>query len=872
MNDGVVYQQNREKLLPLLERGAEILDPKKEAHPQEEAFPSWKQAADRLRDTRRKLLEDQFSIVLLAEMKGGKSTTFNAVACDGRELSPVGTYIRTSGCAVRAQNLADANEPERAEVDWRTPEELIAGFDDLLLPHLRELAPGRFSEQREQPPQVLLHLDTPTDRDLLRQAAERERDLWQQDKTHYDPENRGYIDVFRFALLVATFYGQEDLEKLRTRPPYNPKDGSGLINPEAVSGFIQYPEDWEERWADGNPANFRWDEITFAFVSSVNLFLHAPKLEKIGAALIDCPGLFASRFDTMVADAALARADAILYLLPGDKAIALSSLNVLREIQRRGMEHKLFFAWNMRTSEKNAEKLLSNLKATLKNNGFKAPAGDYFLVHAGLALRTEQAERIINDSFDSHTRKEIARRKDISESEVAEAIWGEIDLWQRGLCPASKPLSERNQQTVESTRAMSRLGELVGKSEDFVVRNKASFILVENGVEVITRLLKEVEGGLRQRESQALQKEDEHKAQFQKAAKELQDFEDRCDTLLRDFDDVASDALLAEEFVERLDQQFQKKMAGEMTDRIFSEVIGWNLLWKGLFPSNRKEIGNRISAISTTVMGKEIDGRFRGWVQEVEAGTSEVYRKKIARRVDEVRRDVEREWGKVAALELAILDGIPVPDLSSNIQQAVQQTPTVFDTAQLPDPAINHLLRGGALAMTAVGAAVGAAIAFHVAASVGWLTTIIYGPSTAGPVGWALSGLAVALLGGFWFSGGKDAARKKLASKIEEDLKTQWPKVSKELQEPVRSFGSGIRLWYREAFRKEVVGKPRRVFEERKVDAERLFRCSQKDRYKYAADAKAMREQQIEPLRRDLETFATECRAALSKTRAVEAV
>lgn len=862
MNASVVYQQNREKLLPLLTRGAELLDS------QEEALPSWKQAAHRLRDTRRKLLEDQFSIVLLAEMKGGKSTAFDAVACDGRELSPVGTFIRTSGCAVRAQNLADASKPERAEVEWRTPEELIAGFDDLLLPHLRELAPGRFdpprneesSEQREQPPMVVLHLDNPKDRDLLRQAAERERDLWQQDKAHYDPENRGYIDVFRFALLVGTFYGQADLEKLRKQRQYHPEE---------VSGFIQYPEDWEERWEDGNPGNFRWDEITFAFVSSVNLFLHAPKLEKIGAALIDCPGLFASRFDTMVADAALAGADAILYLLPGDKQIALSSLNVLREIQRRGMEHKLFFAWNMRTSEKNAEKLLSNLKATLKNNGFKAPAGDYFLVHAGLALRTEQAERIINDRFDSHTRKEIARRKDISESEVAEAIWGEIDLWQRGLFPATKPLSERNQQTVESTRVMSRLSELVGKSEDFVVRHKASFILLENGVEVITRLLKEVEGGLRQRESQALQKEDEHKAQFQKAAKELQDFEGRCDTLLKVFDDVEPDALLAKEFVARLDQQFQMELAGVMTDRIFSEVIGWSLLWGAVFQS--KKIANRISVISKTVMSREIDRRFRAWVQEVEAGTSEVYHQQIARRVDEVRRGVEREWGKVAALELAILDGIPVPALSSNIQEAVQQSPSVFNTDDMPDSAIKHLQRGGALVMTAVGAAVGAAIAFHVAASAGWLTTFIYGPSAYGPVGWALSALAVTVLAGFWLLGGKATARNKLASNIEKHFKTQWPQVSKELRESVRGFGFGIRSWYREAFRKEVVGKPRRVFEERKTDAERLFRRSQKERDKVAAAAKDTCEQQIEPLRRELETFATECRAALSKASDLEA-
>jgi hypothetical protein len=862
MNASTVYQRNREKLLSLLTRGADILQS------EEEALPSWECTAKQFRATRRKLLEDQFSIVLLAEMKGGKSTTFNAVACDGRELSPVGTVIRTSACLVRAQNLADTNERERAEVEWREPEELIAGFDDLLLPHLRELAPGRFEASKDPegkilPPNVAeeLKLTDPADRDLLRRAAERERDLWQRSMAHYDPENRGYIDVFRFALLIATFYGHEEIKRLRSQHDFNPED---------VSRHIQYPEDWESRWETGDPRNFRWDEIVFAFVRSVSLFLHAPKLEKIGAALVDCPGLFASRFDTAVADEALAGADAILYLLPGERQIALSNLDVLRQIQRLGMEHKLFFAWNMRTSEKNAEKLLSNLKATLKNHGFKAPAGDYLLVHAGLALRAEQAEKLIKNAFDQHTRMEIVVRRDIEESEVPEAIWGEIELWQRSLFPLRKPLTERNPETVQAARAMSRIGELIAKSEDFVVQNKASFVLVENGADVITASLREVEGGLQQRESQALQKVGEHQAQFAKADLELRNFQGRCESILTIFEARDPDASLAAEFAGRLDKGFQKKLADEMTERIFSEVIGWDLLWKGLF--QRKEIANRVNAISKTVMSGAIDGQFRAWVQDVEKGTSPVYHREIARRVDEVRRGVQDEWSKVAALDLAILKGIPVPALSSNIREAVQQAPNVFDTDQVPDPAIAHLQRSGALVMAAVGAAIGAAIALHVAAGVGWLATLIHGPSMAGPIGWALSTLVVAILAAFWLLGGKGAAKDKLAHKIEQEMNKQWATVHQKVKESVEGFGFGIRYWYREAFRKEVVGKPRRVFEERKADAERLFCQSQERRDKVAADAKAMREQQIEPLRRDLETFAAECRAAMPKAQTAQAL
>ena len=849
-----IYEEQRGKLLPLLDRGAGLLENQKVT------LPSWQEAARQLRNTRRKLLEDRFSIVLLADMKAGKSTIFNAVACGGRELSPVGTTIRTSGCEVRAQNLADENEAELAEIVWRTSEELIRGFDDLLLPRLRELAPGRFDPTQDAsgqqvPPDVAkqLDLEKAEDRDLVRRAAEGERDLWLEDKAKYDPEN---MDIFRYALLVAEFYGHAELQKLRQRQQFELEE---------VGQHIRYPEDWETRWKEGDPAKFRWNEIVFAFVRSAQFFLHAPQLAKIGSALVDCPGLFASRSDTEVTFAALQGADAILYLFPGDKQIALSQLQVLRDLRPLGMDHKLFFAWNMRTSEKKAQQLFNLAQATLQNEGFKTPAGGCFLVHAGLALLSEQAEKLLQDKLDKETVEAIAQREEVGVTQVPKKVWSGIAKFRSNLQDEDEPLPvPPTAGGVEQARTESCVGEFVARCQDFVVRNKASFALLENGADFISQKLQTVESALGQREGQALQKVEEHREDSRKAGEELLNFEGRSEVLLNEFqtpETASADQQLAAEFTGRLTDEFRLRMAHAMAERIFQEVIGLDLLWKGLF--RRKEVDNRVRAITREVMSRAIDGEFRAWFEEVESGRSAVYRREIARRVERVQRGLQAEWEKVAALNIAILKQIPLPSLSSDIREAVRQAPNVFEASQVPDPALTHLQRSGALVLVAIGTAVGAAIAIHLAAATTWLTTLLYGPTLAGPVGWALAGVTTAILAGVWVLGGKNAARAKVEKKIDEELGKQWSTIRQEIEKSVIGLGFGIRSWYREAFRKEVVGKPRRIFEERKADADRLFSQSQADRDRVAAAAKELREKAIVPLRADLETFSTECRAKL---------
>lgn len=861
MNESAIYEKRRDQLLPLLQRGAEFLTA------QPDAQPSWIKAANEMRATADRLLANCFNIVLLADMQGGKSTVFNTIACEGRELSPVGCGIRTSGCLVRAQNLPDPNADERAEVTWRTSPEIVASFDSVLLPHFQTLAPERFKAPTEKGAEAILasgcladklNLEAPIDLDLLRQAAERERDRWREDKRSYaGADEQGRLDVVRIALLIAAFYRHEEIVKLRQRNNFKPEE---------VSRLIRYPERWEERWDSGNgdPHAFRWNEITFVFVREVNFHLHAPKLKKIGAALVDCPGLFASRFDTQVADNALAGADAILFLVPGEKQASLSQLEVLQNIRNRGREEVLFFAWNMRTQRVSAERMLADLKAKLASHGFKVPANNYFILHAKLALRAEQAARLLDGGLDLHTREAIASTdmEGGAPEEVDQKIWDDVILLQCNSFPRRELLREQTEATLKTIHAKSGLFSFVAQCQDYVVRNQARFVLVENGAKRVMRDLERVEKDLQQREVQVIRESEGYQAQVGAAEKELKNFEDRCDSVLRTFESDAPNKALAEEFVLQLDADLRQEIGNQITERIFAKVIGWELLWKGLF--RKKEIESEINAISCQILARAIDDRFSAWLATIQNGTSPAYRREIAARVDKVRRGIEEEWRKVGTLNVELLQGMPLTSLSSDIREAVQQAPGLFEANQAANPAIVHLQKGGALVLAAIASAVGAAVAAKVALATTWFTTLVSGPSMAGPVAWTLGALAVAILGAFWFLGGKDAAKAKLASKIAETLKCQWPGICDELKQAATGIGFGICKWYAEAFRNEVVSAPRRVLAERKREAERLFRASQVERERLAVAAKDMREKSIIPLKKDLEKFTTECEKDLA--------
>ena len=151
---------------------------------------------------------------------------------------------------------------------------------------------------------------------------------------------------------------------------------------------------------------FTLEESIFAFAGEIRFHIHSENLAKTGSIILDCPGLFASKWDSAMALKAIEDADAILYLLPGERAIGLSDLSTLKHIHAAGKGHKLFYALNMKKSVRDSiEIILPTSKATLEGAGINVADKEFFRVHADLALRAVQAQKLLDGKLDEFSKE-----------------------------------------------------------------------------------------------------------------------------------------------------------------------------------------------------------------------------------------------------------------------------------------------------------------------------------------------------------------------------------------------------------------------------------------------------------------------------------
>jgi hypothetical protein len=789
-----------------------------------------------LQGVRRKTLEDQFEIVLAGEFQGGKSTTFNAL-CDGRELSPVGAGIKTSGCILSAQNLADPQAPESAEIEWRTPRELAAGFSDLLLPHLQNLAPARFECATAAELPDLLDLDSVADRDLTARAVDAEWAVWKRNRSGYDPEQKGLLDVLRIASLIARFHAHEELIRLREKRRFSPEE---------VRGLAAFPPDWEERWLDRDPDRFRADEVVFVFIARIRLKLHSPNLGRLGCVLTDCPGLFASRWDTEVARRAMFNADAVLYLFDGSKTLKLSDLNALQFIQKNGMGHKLFFGCNMRAHTlADSRRILNASISALSHHGFDIQDREVTLFHALLGLRTVQAMARMNGAS-------AAVRPDIEEDRLRKTIRRQVAL----LDPQGPEDEEIDADLREETwnpdilarvRRLSGIDRLLDMVAETVVRKRARAILIDNGARMAAGSLLEAEGALRSREHGAFQKEREFRRQVAETETALRKFKGDCVRILDRIEETGPDYVLADDIWTRLADR-QPGLIQKIGDRIYSEVIGK----MSLSLLVRERFKDKITAI----IKAEIDACFtetiNGWVSEIRDGGNLLYRRHLVKRVQGISRDLKQVWDASDLSEMAFLQGIGLPEFSGDLALDTAAILRELDRDHaLENVRYNALLAAGG--MTGIFTATsGLLVAVYM------LITRLFWIRIATVVVFLVNIILVLLTRGMIEKSLRGEIQRKLTPAIE----MLFMEIQEDVKAEFRGFVGNIRSLYAEVFR-AAVNKPEKVFAVRKDQAERDFQSSREVRLAVAETARRVRETRIRPLRVRLQGFTARVEAGL---------
>ena len=780
---------------------------------------------EELKNTCRKVMEDQFRIVLISGFEQGKSTSFNAL-CDGIEVSPRGAMIRTSATVISAQNTEDANLLNTVKVIWRTDRELITVFSKYLLQTFRTIDKERF-KKLSLSEQLAETLRFPDDLPLLQEAVKR-RLASVEMLTNLSIEEE---EAMRMALIICKFYESEELETIKQKESFPITD---------IGSMVCFPMDWSqpwlERWMQNGEIPFTLKDCLFLFVREAHVYIKSKRLRKAGCLIVDCPGLYASDYDTKVAFDLLEGADAVWYILP-DGGLSQTDMESIQSLET-AKPGKVFYTINTRqTTMVNVHNtIIPNHIRNMNRLGIAKKQEDFFVYQAQLALISAQAEKIMNGSLDEHTKEAIgnlAKRlsgRNIQDPKDVLSGWAENSL--RINCSFNVPLDlfDEKGKGIQMLEEHSGFSQIISKIEDYIIRQKASSILIDMGTQKLIKILDQIEANLRIAEEMADKNEEEMLRQFEATKEVLEKFEVFCEEQLGKLSDENGgeiiDSVLANDYLKKIIidsiDEVAHKAAVTISNTNLNDV--------------RKEMCQQIinEVFSDVVLPKAV-----AWVNDIKQGNNESFNHEVMRVVKEIKETTEQQWRQVIK-EQPLLEGLPVP---TPIIGMDAMSVEFIDDVITKTPGVNIGIYAKEIGFwTAVGGVIG---------------TFVF-PSIGTATGAAIGGAVGALVANNQVNEDRvSQLEKAISDELGRNLAiaNDENELLKKQKKRVRGLRYGIINAFKEDFKVTI-----KAFEERTKEARDLHKVELSRRKKLKEESKSLRTKIIAPLYDDVLCFEEQVR------------
>ncbi len=836
------YEKRRNELLALLREATALDVPEK--------------YADELRQTARKCQEDAFEIALVGEFQGGKSTTFNAL-CDGRDISPRGHGIKTSAAVVTAQNIAGDETKdglsEWAEVKFKTAPAIVLGMSTLLRRPLADMDDFRrlnaglsdeaFAETVADSDRFpsLINLDDEANRAILQAAVD---SLWQRWNDNRASLSDDELDELRIATLQLRFYDT---------PEYRSMTAKTVLGVGQFQKLIAFPKDWAIRWTAGPNATFTLEEAAFVFVHSVLLRIHSENLRRLGCRVTDCPGLFANAYDTKVAERTIANADAVWYLINGEKAIGQKDLEIIRKIAAMGMLGKIEATCNLKGShEQKMADILPATKASLANAGHNVEVFPYnarlaFLAMQG-ALLLDPARKADFTAMDEANMRVDA--KDKTGTMTPAAMWVKM-VSRTGVTTELANVEAIDALDADSAalvRRESLLDGILTRLETEIIPKKARSILVDKGSDRAAKALVAYEGVLKATENAAEAKEAEWKAKVDEARRQLADFVERAKTII----DRSAFADTKDDLAMRMATDIVDIALGDEFIDVLATDVSVVLRTTGReFYMTRKAMEQALVQKLTPIMAEDFRDSLTRAVDAWKANADTNSLNRLRRALENVCADIHDLWEDRNLDQNEFLGGFVPPTVEAD---------DVFGVCGDLSDAIMGKTDIGSLAEA------GRRGIFTLIWDITW-------PFLLGMIGGMISlPLTIVVIAGktIWDMTRSEEERERAAiEKIQKEVDKIFGKVRPEIQKAVsdRKLRDGIAS----PIQKELLGSIGRIenllrkrlddlktdFEkERVARPEEMFGKSAEERRRIAEENKAIRTGTIKPLRKRIESFA----------------
>lgn len=828
-----IYENKRNQLIVLIEN---IL---------KTATSLPEKSRNELEDTISKLKRNSFEIVVVGEFQGGKSTLFDTI-CDGRDLSPRGSGIKTSACKISAQSVP-AEEKERVVLRWKNDEELMLTMLDLVKDNLMDdpNAYALFTKKNSTGDLILPSLSDNSIRDLATKALTKEWETYCKRPAAYDPEQTGRLDLLQISWIILNFYNNPELKQLRTKTQ---------ISPDELKSLVVFPIDWTIRWAkDKKETKWRFEEVPFVFLGEAEAYIHSRNLERLGCVITDCPGLFAGPWDTMIAHNAMINADAILYLIGGEKQVTDSDLRALAHIRNTDQGHKVFFAINARKGHDDIVKMLR-------------PVDFAMIQQRGFAIDKDEDIDVFNALLAFNSRHTPEDRK-AWQKETGKAIqtYLQLDMFD----DTDKETIASLLENVDELYKNSGAPELLSKIETCVVLKKFESILVKGGTNKAGASLDVIDGDLKVKESIATKDLEKAQKDVADARAQLNDFQHFAQKKVDDtLDDPVSADLLAQDFWQNVYINQASIMADSIAtkihDRFTSSTELLKIVWDLMTAKVKAKIGKAKNAEedaqrrAANVLHEPVieaveqtaTPAANGWLANIRDGGNRMFSTAYGRALTMVGNEVRRKWDSMFGADTQLLEGLALDfDVTpSPVTSSIGKQDSHGGVA-VQKQAMSVLLKKLATMIGAIAVGVVSTILIaYIVISIG-----------LGGIPAILVVLAGVFCGAaFWeYVNEKilDGMVAKMRPEISEKLNTLFSQKQEEIKEAakkelVTKIVEELKSQFRDSLKKQ-----KDAFESRVKEMMDLKQKSQAEQERVAKEAKDVREQQIAPARKQIAEF-----------------
>lgn len=798
-----------------------------------------------LNETVGKLKRNSFEIVLVGEFQGGKSTLFDTIL-EGREISPRGVGIKTSACKISAQSIP-SEEEEYVNLRWKTDEELMFTMLDIVKANLLDdkKAYVLFDQKNDNGELILPKLSDKKIHNLASKALEKEWQIYKDNPSSYDPDDTGRLDLLQISTLILDFYGNKELKKLREKT---------RITPEELKSLVVFPRNWVGRWGSGcEKTKWDFDEIQFVFLGDAEVYIHSKNLERLGCVITDCPGLFAGPWDTQVAQDAMIRADAILYLIGGEKSIKDSDLRALGHIKKTNQEHKLFLAINARLSRDNVEKFLRpNNYSMIKQRGFSSISEEDIDVYNGLLAFNARCTPVDKREWQRSTSTAIQ-------------TYFNYDAFDQEDCDKIKALLNDTERLYKESGAV----ELLSKIETSVVLRKFESILVKGGTEKAGASLDALNGDLKVKEDAADKSLQEVEKEVSEARSKLEEFqkfaEEEVDAILGDETpaDLLAQDFLNEVYVKNIDEisdsiSFSLKNRFNQSKELLRII--WDLMtakvknWRGNITNAEEAAKAQARSILTEPVVEAVEEvatpATEGWIANIRNNGNKLFETAYGKALKNVGDKVRRQWDKMFGGDSELLNGLSL-DFDISLTPIGQVVRNIYSNDN-----VNVQKEAAGILVKRISALIGAVV-------VGIVTTVLIAFIL---INIGLGGLPaiVVILASFIASASfyefvnerilknlQGRLRPEISQKLKELFDKEKEKIKSEAKKEVID---GIIKELKDKFRDSLSSQAEK-FDIRVKQMLSLKRKTLKDQQRVAAEAKEVREKQIEPARRQIAEF-----------------